>query len=314
VDARLDEAVRKLGVRARTEDCDALRQPGTGELLLVIAELPVGWVVFATDEHGIVAERLSGAELLDPSSTWLTRLEVPLAKAKSVVVVPTGASWGVPIHALPTDDGVLIERLPVAYSLDLPPRPSSVQGARALVVADPSGNLPEALAESRDVSSRLAETGWAVDERTGAAASRASVTEALTSASLFHYAGHGRADGVVGWNSALVLADAEELAVDDILALPSVPAGVVLTGCETGAVSLETLAGGMNLGRAFVLAGSKWVVAADVRVSDALAREVGTRLYAGAADETLDGAAALQQAIVELGDREGWQAFRVVVP
>ena len=311
-EALLDEAVRKLGVRATTEGCDALAGPGENELLVVLAELPRGWVVFASTEDGVIAERLTGAELLDPSSAWLAKIEAPLRAARRITVVPTGAAWGVPVHALPFEDGVLLDHAPVAYSLDLPPRTSSTVATTALVVADPTGNLPEALAESRDVASTLAAAGWSVDERTGAAASRAAVTDALTNVSLFHYAGHGRADGVVGWNSALTLHDAEDLSVDDILALPSVPTGVVLTGCETGAVSLETLAGGMNLGRAFVLAGAEWVVAADVRVEDALARDVGTRLYRTA--ETLDGPTALRQALVELRDREGWEAFRVVVP
>lgn len=313
-EAKLDEAVRKLGVRTTARGCEALAQPGPGELLLVIAELEHGWVVFAADEQELVAQRLSGAELLDPTSAWLTRIGSSLRRAERVVVVPTGASWSVPIHALALDGGVLIDHVPVIYSLDLPPRAPTTSNGRALVVADPTGNLPEALAESSEVGELLSKAGWRVDGRTGEQATRAEVTEALGAVSLFHYAGHGRADGVVGWDSALTLHDAEELAVDDILALASVPHGIVLTGCETGAVSLETLAGGMNLGRAFVLAGAQWVVAADTRVDDALAREVGTRLYDDADAKRLDGAAALRQALVELKDREGWEAFRVIVP
>lgn len=313
-ESKLDEAVRKLGVRTAVRGCEALAQPRPGELLLVIAELERGWVVFAADEDDVVAHRLSGTELLDPTSRWLAELRSSLRRAERVVVVPTGASWSVPIHALPFEGGLLIDHMPVIYSLDLPPRAPTTSNGRALVVADPTGNLPEALAESRVVGELLSKAGWRVDGRTTDQATRAAVIEALGAVSLFHYAGHGRADGVVGWDSALSLHDAEELTVDDILALSSVPHGVVLTGCETGAVSLETLAGGMNLGRAFVLAGAQWVVAADVRVGDALAREVGTRLYDDADVKKLDGAAALRQALVELKDREGWEAFRVIVP
>lgn len=314
VDVQLDFAVRKLGVRATTQSCEDLAQPEPGVLWLVIAELPQQWVVFAATEDGVEARRMSWTELFDPGGDWLASFGSKLDAATRVVVVPTGASWGIPIHARPVGDDTLIDRVPVAYSLDLPPRPPAATEPTALVVADPTGNLPQAVAESHDVARVLSSVGWRVLEQTGAEATRAAVTEALANVSLFHYAGHGRADGVVGWNSALTLHGAEDLSVDDILALSSVPSGVVLTGCETGAVSLETVAGGMNLGRAFVLAGAQWVVAADVRVSDELAREVGTRLYAEAKSETLDGAAALQRALVELKDHEGWEAFRVVVP
>jgi cellulose synthase operon protein C len=98
-----------------------------------------------------------------------------------------------------------------------------------------------------------------------------------------------------------------------------VPAGVVLSGCNTTSVAEGTLAGGMNLGRAFVLAGADWVIGADGKVDDELARVLGTALYAQLehGGEHFDGPAALRLAQLQLRARDpggGWRAFRAIGP
>ena len=104
----------------------------------------------------------------------------------------------------------------------------------------------------------------------------------------------------------------------DILALPDVPAAVLLTGCDTATVRRDTLEGGMNLGRAFVLAGSDWVLAAEGKVDDALALEVGETL-AQVEGGSRAAAASLRTLQLRLRasdsvDSRAWPAFRVIVP
>jgi CHAT domain-containing protein len=101
-----------------------------------------------------------------------------------------------------------------------------------------------------------------------------------------------------------------------VVTLPRGPRSVVLSGCETGRVSDGTLEGGMNLGHAFVLAGAKWVIVTDARVSDELSRAVGEALYDGAADPGWDGPRALRTIQRSLRARGAgdWASFRVLVP
>ncbi|MCA9711923.1 MAG: CHAT domain-containing protein, partial [Myxococcales bacterium] len=173
--------------------------------------------------------------------------------------------------------------------------------------------------EAATVLQRLVALGWTVDHQHGREATRARVTASLAQAELLHYAGHGVHRGPSGWDGALLLGDGDTLGVTDILALPRVPAQVVLSGCETASITQSARAGGMNLGRAFVLAGAQWVIGAQGVVDDALARSIGEALYAELrpGDSVVEGAAALRRALLEARARDpsgDWARFRVVVP
>ncbi len=318
--ALLDEALRLTGGRDKPADCDDLPALDPGEVtILQFPRAKGGSWIFVADAEG--ASERAVADVGD-ASRWTADLLEPLANrlsaAESIRIMPTGAGWSVPFHALPFADGVLLDLAPVVYALDLPARPQ--RGAaigKAVVVANPSEDLPHAAEEASEVERRLASMGWTVGRLTAAEATRARLSESLADAGLLHYAGHGRYEGVDGWGAALLLHDGDQLAVSDILALPRVPAAVVLSGCDTATVDRETVAGGMNLGRAFVLAGASWVIAAEGEVDDELARAVGVALY----DESVppgmfDGPAALRRAQLRLRAEhpDRWHAFRVVVP
>ncbi len=136
---------------------------------------------------------------------------------------------------------------------------------------------------------------------------------------LLHYAGHGRNLGLGGWDSVLVLADDSTLGVGDILALPRVPAAVVLSGCETGASDAHALAGGMNLGRAFLLAGTRTVIAASGALDDEIAALVGAELYREwRPDRPFDGPGALRRALLRVRaarpGHTGWQQLHALSP
>lgn len=314
--ARLDQAMRALGLQDVARSCEDLRAPTKGEVLIVLIESQGDWIAFAARD-GVVDAALVGTATLWADGDWLSGFGA-VKDASEITLVPAGASWGLPLQAAKWRGRPLIELAPVRYSLDLPARPSEEEERErtALVVADPGENLTQARTEATAVADALRSAEWAVDARVGEAASAKDVGAALSEAKLFHYAGHGDWRGVSGWDSALVLADGERFGVHDVLALPQVPEGVVLTGCLTGAVSPDTLGGGMNLSRAFVLAGSSWVVASDAKVSDELARDLGISLYGTGAPPD-SGPAALRQALLKLREKDPsspWTSFRVVTP
>jgi hypothetical protein len=306
----LDEALRLIGGEGAST-CEQLPELPDGEVMLLQFPRPDGgWWLFVADARGVDASAWAEGEALPFAER--------IAAARRIRVLPTGAGWALPFHALPFRSGVLLDVAPVVYSLDLPARePRSHAVGKAVVVANPSEDLPEAEREAAEVVRRLRAADWTVDDHAQTEANRAQLLDALADATLLHYAGHGTHAGVDGWDAALLLHDGDRLAVSDILALPRVPDAVVLSGCDTATVDLGTVAGGMNLGHAFVLAGANWVVAADAEVEDKLARAIGEALYAdGVPKDGFDGPEALRRAQLSArSEHPGrWQAFRVVVP
>lgn len=305
VTSRLDGALTALGTRRGPTTCDDLTPLRAGEQTLLVFPVEDGWLLLLADASGVIATARAepGDHVLDGLAEHIV--------ADRIRVLPTGESWGVPFHALPFRSGALVDAVSVSYGLDLPQIDRTDAGGHALVVSDPSADLPLARLEADAVEQRLRELGWPVDVRRGDAATRSAIADALGGAGLLHYAGHGVHRGMAGWGAALVLPDGDELAVADVLALPAVPRNVVLSGCETGQTSAGTIDGGMSLGRAFALAGAQSVVITDARVDDAVARRVGEGLYA---DPELDLVAGLRRVQLELR-RDGvaqWHAFRVL--
>ena len=185
---------------------------------------------------------------------------------------------------------------------------------RALVVSDPLEDLPAARSEAEQVIEVLTAAGSSPTHLSGAAASGPAVRQGLAGVHLLHYAGHAFfAD--TGWESALPLADGTRLAVGDILALPSVPSTVVLSGCETGRTA-EVDVESVSLAHAFVAAGAQRVIAAVRPVDDTLAAQLSVTFYHHWLD-TGDAALALRRAQGDLRVHEpnaDWAAFRLILP
>ena len=239
------------------------------------------------------------------------------ASADRIQVLLTGEAWDRSVAQWPWGDGVLLDVAPLEYPLDLSARAPTPERRTAVVVADPSQDLVRAREEADAVTDELTEAGWSVAHLSGPATTRAALGEALGDADLLHYAGHGESRGDAGWQAALVLAGDARLEVKDILAASSVPSSVVLSGCETGDSFAGTLEGGMNLGRAFVLAGTRAAVVAEGKVPDSLAFEIGTAVYDGVGEADWSLAGALRDAQLRLraeGRASDWARFRVVVP
>lgn len=152
---------------------------------------------------------------------------------------------------------------------------SSKSGKQHVVVADPNGDLPFARREGRVV-------GEAIDADVrlfGSDATRETVLDSLSKASVFHFAGHGELHRNDAWRSHLRLARGDRLTVGDIL-LASVDASlVVLSGCDTGRTTPVSPRVSFGLAEAFLLAGAQTVIASLEPVNDRDTEKMIARFY-----------------------------------
>ena len=187
--------------------------------------------------------------------------------------------------------------------------------ARALLVGNPTGDLPAAQAELDLVARRLG--GWEQDIPGPDQATPAALLDLLPKVSLFHYAGHGARAGVEGLGSHLRLAGDQRLLATDVLALGRAPGVVVLSACDSARTAADR-ADTLGLGQAFVLAGARAVVAPTRPVDDAVALAIVTEFYGKTPrDPAFDPGKALQAAQRSVRQRNpssDWASFRVLVP
>jgi cellulose synthase operon protein C len=317
----LDEAFLILG-NPGVRPGEAPRSPRPGELILAYHPLPRGWVGFAADGKTVAVHRFELPDLsrtAELSSRLLLPFRTAIRQARRLRILPSGPLQAVDFHALPFDGDVLLARAPVIYGLDLPTAESAAPpGRHALLVADPRENLLSALGEARTVAKALEgwSPPWITEELTAGKASAATVRSRLAGADLLHYAGHGSFAGVGGWESGLLLAGETRLTLGDLLTLERAPAWVVLSGCDTGRTSVETPVESLGLAQAFLLAGSRAVVASTRLVDDRAAPELFTELYRQWGREP-DLAVALQRAQLawrQKSSRADWQGFRLFEP
>jgi cellulose synthase operon protein C len=285
-------------------------------------------VGFAVTGHDAVVRRLGAIDLGASAAELGDRLLAPfraeIGPATRLRVLPYGALEGLDFHALLFEGEPLVAHAPVAYGVDLPARPSmpaDPAATSALVVADPRGDLPAARAEAQRIAGMLRERGGLEPlVLQGREATHRAVRDAieLRQTSLLHYAGHGVFEGRDGWESGFPLAAGGWLSVGDVLVLRRAPDLVLLSGCETARAPSGSSAAGLGLAQAFIVAGSRAVVASSRPVDDTLAERLMTALHrALGANAGIDLAASLREA--ELAVRRespgaDWAAFRVLVP
>lgn len=327
--ARIDASLAG-GKKAEAADLAAIRSiapktieapsPREGEVFLVFHPLLEGWLGLAWTAAGVLFRRLGRVDRGAPPAALAAALLTPfreiLGRASSVRVHAHRALDAVAFHALPFEGGVLLDRLPVVYGVDLPaPRAASTSCAAAptaLVVADARENLPAASEAAAGVEATLRARGYTVKLLRGASARIEAVRRALSDpcVRLFHYEGHAVFQGRDGLDASLLLADGK-LTAAEILALPRVPELAVLSGCSTGE------ADGLGLGQAFLAQGAAEVLATAMPVDDAVAARVTRRLYEPGAPGPLTSLAAAAQSALGALRREGaptkeLEAYRVL--
>jgi tetratricopeptide (TPR) repeat protein len=297
-----------------------LQRPAQGELVLAYHPLPKGWAAFAYTSAGTREVTLECVDAVEGppalAGCLLEPFHAEIEAAQRIRVLPYGVLRGVDFHALPFAGDVLLAAAPVVYGLDLPAVESTAERTgRALVVADPRGNLPAARREAERVTSVLAAgREWAPEKLEGRDAFASALRDRLGEVDLFHYAGHAVFGGIGGWESVLPLAESSDLSLGDILALAHAPRWVVLSGCETGRTDNAAPAESLGLAQAFLAAGSTSVLAAVRPVADGTAAAIIEDYYR-AWSATTSPSAALRTAQLALRVRDpraDWSSFRIV--
>lgn len=207
----------------------------------------------------------------------------------------------------PADLDVVLS-VPSASVLPLDEGPGQTGGA--LVVANPTQNLPATETEAEAVRARLRKSRPPVALLQAGEATVGAVRRALEEAAVAHYAGHARYAGEGGWDSLLPLADGA-LSIADILTLERAPELVVLSGCETGRTA-HGPAHTLGLAQAFLLSGSRAVVASVRRVTDQDAAVFMDAFYEDL-ETTGDPVQALHAAQSRVSAEVDAAAFRVFV-
>ncbi len=301
-----DELIGELGRSVGRPACDELHQPEPGELILGLFPHKEGWLLFAHDNEKTTAHALALEELdlmnARPrlSELLLRPVSDHLRQANRVRVHAVGQAQRIDFAMLPMpspwEREPLITHMPVVYGIDVATsRPVERQGGmkprKAVLLADPTGSLPDAQDEIVAATWALWWMGWSVDAIARNDTRSYEVQERIAGATLFHYAGHAEhgnrrgsnwwppyPGGTAGWPASLRLADEDRLAAPEVLTRAGhMPPKVILSGCQTGA--LDTSSTGMNLAVAFLLAGSDEVIAATDDVPDARARDVIRAVY-----------------------------------
>jgi len=306
----LESAMAVLATKAAPSS-DDVGPLGAGDVELVVHPVRTGWTAIARDAAGIVAYAVPAP---DASPAELARalfgpVRARIEHAKRVRVRAFGAWRAVDVHALPFGDGPLVAKLPVDYPVGLAARTSTPASDRVVIVGDPTGDLPSAGDEARDVAKAMGAKNVTLLIRDEATSVR--VNDAVRGAATFHYAGHGVYAGLEGFESALPLANGGSLTVADVLALAPAPSRVVLSGCD--AAKSEGDAEGLGLAQAFVASGAEEVVAPVRPVADTLAAKLATRIHHDRADGTF--ADALRASVLALRSddpKADWAAFRVL--
>lgn len=241
-------------------------------------------------EDRVVSERAALALL--PAE--LTTSPLPL------YIIASGDVAAVPFAALRRHDRFLIEQRPIAYvpglaALRCTPRSWD---ARAVILADSRGDLPDAAREAK----QLAVASHAI-ALLGPAASREALALAQR-ARLLHVAVHGTYTPA---GPAITLADGEFTATD-VLDTGLAPEVVVLAGCATAASNDAESWNGFP--SAFLAAGSHYVIATLRSVEDAAAARV-TAAYHEQPEQMRPIArlAAAQRGLLDQLPVEAWASF-----
>jgi CHAT domain-containing protein/tetratricopeptide (TPR) repeat protein len=257
-----------------------------------------------------------------------------IGDAEEVIIVPSGTLAMLPLHAAwrPGSDGsgtrhyLLDERtvryVPNARALEVTRRLAARTAAEHLVVvADPQPTSWQPIGYAR------AEAAWAqrwfpVSKLLhGTYADRDTVVSALSRAQVHHFICHGRAQTDQPLNSALILADDQELTLREILALrPSHPGTgararlTVLSACDTDRPGTSLPDEVISLPSGLIQAGVAGVVASQWAVRSEAVSLLTARFYQLWRSTETEPAAALRAAQRWLRDTTNREKVQDLAP
>lgn len=203
-----------------------------------------------------------------------------------VCIVPSGALFYVPMHAIEVQGAPLIVRNPVFYA----PSASALrycarrrQGPDdirrdATVFGNPTGDLPYAAEEASAVARLLG--GEESEPFLESEVTRQRWFEAMAGSDIIHFAGHGEFDDEDPLASCLVLAGDDLLTARDLFGADARPIRLItLSGCQTGVNLVHPGDELLGLTRALLYAGASSLLVTLWRVNDASSSELMTAFY-----------------------------------
>jgi tetratricopeptide (TPR) repeat protein len=257
-------------------------------------------------------------EVLDEvgSRLWSDVVEplmIPLADAGEVTIIPCGVVGMLPLLAAWTthpdtqsgrvyacDKWTMSFIANARVLLKMRAMLGEAKPKRLLAIADPqpsrAGRLPAAVAEVCSIQFEFAESVVLIAEE----ATRKLVTEHLISADVVHFAGHAFVNPDRPLESALILAHDDPLTLRELMDAgyfaAEAPRLGVLSACESGAISINSLEEFFSLANGFVQAGIPGVVASQWKVRDVATSLLMQRFYSLWRSSNGDPATALTEA------------------
>lgn len=188
-------------------------------------------------------------------------LETYLQGARTILLSNAFPVQGIPFGALHNGTRHLIEDACVAYIPNVTWWTQACGGSfslgKALVLADPHANLPNALAEGHDVAGLLEGRGISTVLKVGPDVNLQSVLKTIGEVDLVHYAGHG--SFALDSSSFLDLADGN-YTMQHILNAPWRPRFAFLNACRTGQRQVHFVEETLSIASAMLAAGTRSVI------------------------------------------------------
>jgi tetratricopeptide (TPR) repeat protein len=214
-----DEAVAILGEAAHGLLLMVIRpgnqeEPSHGEvrppedvrrLIPAMIDRSAGWIV-ALAANSLIEPRRSIVQLLRTADEVLgARIAQALegAGVRRLTVIPHNLLQLIPWWALPSLASFEVMVASSAGQLVADRHPGETSPPHALVVSDPTGDLPLATIEGSIVAAHLSQIGWSVDPLPGVEATEEAVAERAGRSGIVHFAGHSRSDMTAPARSAL---------------------------------------------------------------------------------------------------------------
>ncbi len=291
------------------------RSPAREAIRLVLHPIPRGYALLVRgdgpDRILRVESPMDTASRERVATSLLVRALPSLHEGQTIHLTAYGPlrrlDW--PRLAVDADGTPLARRFAFVEHLGLPPAAAATGNRKPIVVADATSDLPFAAREGAFVREHLA-----AEAIIGGDATRPRVQEALETSGFFHYAGHGRFAGADGFESELVLAGGNTLAVSDVLLLARTPSIVVLSGCEL-AKSDDASGESFGIAQALLSRGTSYAIAPSRTVKDALAERFVRALYTDGPFDEHTVAARMHRALAQLArdvPGEDWSTFRLL--
>ena len=243
--------------------------------------------------------RLATNTSTNPLTPWKSDIQ----RASRIYLVSDDLRWLPRMYRLypPDRPSPIVSLVP---SLGWLTEPEKSLGQGTLLVANPDGSLQGAQEEGRYLHDLLDPAVSFV----GHAPPKDLLLQKLTGAELFHFAGHGELVGNDPWETRLVLKEHDALTLDDILFHRPRLRLAMFIGCRTGDTRRPYAIG---LPQAFLLSGSRTVVATVNPIRDKAASRFVTRFYEN--DGRTRPGHAFRRAVMEsrLAGDPVWKAFRL---